>query len=137
MPLRADDWFGAVADRKMTDKNDDERIADALCALIGASLPSAKQSTKWNAPSFAIDDCDLITLNFSPKHPVRIVFHRGAKAVDTKTGNRLVADDSGRLTWATDQRAYVSFSDMSAVDSGASWLTDFCQKWVAAAKKPV
>jgi hypothetical protein len=113
--------------------DDKELIADALCVLIRASLPSARQTTKWNAPNFAIDGCDLITLNFSPKHPVRIVFHRGAKAVDTKTGSRLVEDDSGRLTWATDQRAYTSFSDLSAVRSSHSWLTDFCQKWADAA----
>jgi Domain of unknown function (DU1801) len=118
----------------MNDEENKEQIASALCALIGASLPSAKQTTKWNAPNFEMDNCDLITLNFSPKHPVRIVFHRGAKAVDTKTGRRLVTDDSGRLTWATDQRAYTSFSDLTAVQNGASWLTDFCQKWAAAAR---
>jgi hypothetical protein len=119
----------------MSDKNDKEQIANALCALIGASLPSAKQTKKWNSPNFEIDGRDLITLNFSPKHPVRIVFHRGAKAADTKTGSRLVGDDSGRLTWATDQRAYTSFSDLTAVRSGASWLTDFCQKWAEAANR--
>jgi hypothetical protein len=118
----------------MSDKKDKEQIANALCALISTSLPSAKRTTKWNAPNFEIDNCDLITLNFSPKHPVRIVFHRGAKAVDTKTGRRLVGDDSGRLTWATDQRAYASFSDLTAVQNGASWLTNFCQKWAEAAK---
>jgi hypothetical protein len=118
----------------VNDMNDKEQIADALCILISASLPSAKQTKKWNAPNFSIDNCDLITLNFSPKHPVRIVFHRGATAVDTKTGSRLVEDDSGRLTWATDQRAYTSFPDLSAVQNGAPWLTEFCQKWADAAK---
>jgi hypothetical protein len=118
----------------MNDENNKEQTVSELCALIVASLPSAKQTTKWNPPNFEIDNCDLITLNISPKHPVRIVFHRGAKAVDTKTGSRLVTDDSGRLTWATDQRAYTSFSDLAAVQNGAIWLTDFCQKWAEAAR---
>lgn len=117
----------------MIDNKDHEQIADALCALICASLPAAKQTTKWNAPNFAINDQDMITLNFSPKHAVRVVFHRGAKAVDTKTGTRLVADDSGRLTWATDQRAYASFTNLPAVQNDASWLADFCRKWADAA----
>jgi hypothetical protein len=126
-----------MARRKGSQMNMDDKkqIADALCIVIGASLPSAKLTTKWNAPNFAIDDCDLITLNFSPKHPVRVVFHRGAKAVDSKTGSRFVQDDSGRLTWATDQRAYTSFSDLSEVQSGGLWLADFCKKWAQAVKQ--
>jgi hypothetical protein len=120
-------------ERQVDEKTDKEQVGDALVALIGASLPMAEQTTKWNAPNFVIDGRDLITLNFSPKNPVRIVFHRGSKAVDTKTGRRLLADETGRLTWATDQRAYASFPDLSSVMDGSSWLTDFCQKWVVAA----
>ncbi len=117
----------------MNESNEKDRVVEALCALIGLALPTAKQTTKWNAPNFEIDGYDLITLNLSPKHLVRIVFHRGAKSHDTKTGARLVPDKSDSLTWATDQRAYVSFSDLSAVQNATPWLTDFCQKWVAAA----
>lgn len=119
----------------MTHESDRKQIGDALCALIHNALPSATMTTKWNAPNFSVDGCDLITLNFSPKHPVRIVFHLGTKAIDTKTGSRLVEDDSGRLTWATDQRAYASFSDFSTVQNSDSWLSSFCQKWVDAASK--
>jgi hypothetical protein len=76
----------------------------------------------------------MITLNFSPRHPVRIVFHRGAKAKDTKTGARLVDDEGGLLTWATDQRAYASFPDTAFVSRHADWLAKTCQTWVAAAR---
>jgi Domain of unknown function (DU1801) len=109
-------------------------IGDALCAIIMAALPLAKQSVKWNAPNFSLAGQDLITLNFLPNKPLRIVFHRGAKAVDTKTGVRLVPDETGRLTWATDQRAYASFAHLSEVHAQAVWLTDFCQRWAQAAQ---
>lgn len=117
----------------MGELESDTTIADALCDVIARSIPQAVRTTKWNAPNFQVSEHDLITLNFSPRHPVRVVFHRGAKAVDTKTGNRLVADDSQRLTWATDQRAYAAFADVAAVQDGSDWLTGFCQKWVTAA----
>lgn len=118
----------------MDNHSEKDQITAALCDLIAAALPTAKKTTKWNAPNFEIDGRDLITLNFSPKSPVRIVFHRGAKAKDTKTGQRLVQDQTDRLIWATDQRAYVSFPDLSSVRNGALWLTDFCPKWVLAAQ---
>jgi len=129
----AENQHCAAEDCQLTDKQDDKQTADALCALISAALPAAKQTTKWNAPNFSLDDRDMITLNFSPKHGVRVVFHRGAKAVDTRTGNRLVEDKSGRLTWATDQRAYASFANLPAVQNGAAWLANFCTTWADAA----
>jgi Domain of unknown function (DU1801) len=118
----------------MSEQSDKQQIGAALCPLISAALPAAVKTKKWNAPNFSVDGYDLITLNFSPKNPVRIVFHLGAKAVDTKTGVRLVGDDSGRLTWATDQRAYASLADMAEVHASSRWLVGFCQKWIDAAK---
>lgn len=110
------------------------KIGDALCAIIVAALPLAKQSVKWNAPNFSLAGQDLITLNFSPNKPVRIVFHRGAKAVDSKTGVRLLPDETGRLRWATDQRTYASFANLGEVSQSAVWLKDFCQRWARAAQ---
>lgn len=118
----------------LTDNSNRQEIGDALCAVIAAALPLAIHSVKWNAPNFALNGHDLITLNFSPKKPVRIVFHRGAKAVDTKTGVRLCLDETGRLTWATDQRAYASFATISDVETNAVWLADYCQRWAIAAR---
>lgn len=109
-------------------------ITEALCTVIKRALPEAIQSTKWHAPNFSVDGQDLITLNFSPRHPARVVFHRGAKAKDTKTGTRLVDDASGLLTWATDQRAYASFPDSASVSQNAEWLAETCRAWIVAAR---
>jgi hypothetical protein len=110
-----------------------DAVVRALCAVIQAALPEADESVKWNAPSFSVADLDLVTLSIAPRHGVRVVFHRGATAFDTRTGNRLIADLSGRLTWATDQRAHVAFSDPAAVQDDAAWLGDICRRWAAAA----
>ena len=114
-------------------ENGKAEIVVRLCAVIAGALPEAVQGVKWNAPNFAVRGVDLITLNLSPRHPVRVIFHRGASAVDSKTGQRLVADPDRRLTWATDQRATVGFSDLAEVERQALWLAGFCQTWVAAA----
>lgn len=108
-------------------------VVDLLCAILAEALPEAQRDVKWNAPNFSVAGRDLITLNLSPRHPVRVVFHRGAKAVDSKTGQRLVADASGRLDWATDQRAYAGFADAEAVAAGRDWLIGFARAWVSAA----
>lgn len=106
---------------------------DALCAVLEAALPKAVRNEKWNAPNFVVGGRDLITLNLPPNGPVRVIFHRGAKARDTKTGDRLVADNSGRLTWATDQRAIAAFGSPDEVASAAGWLKTFAKAWTRAA----
>lgn len=113
-------------------ENERAAIAEALCGVIAAALPAADRSVKWSAPSFALAGRDIITLNLAPRHPVRVVFHRGAKAVDSKTGRPLVADDSGRLVWASDQRAYAGFADLAEVVAHHAWLAGFCRAWAAA-----
>ena len=103
--------------------NEREEIAEQHCSIIQAAVPKAKQNMKWSAPNFSVDGQDLLTLNLSPRYPVRIVFHRGAKAVDTKTGKRMIEDGRSLLTWATDQRAYASFATMTALAENARWLS--------------
>ena len=57
-----------------------------------AALPGAIEGVKWNAPNWAVGGRDVVTLNLAPKGPVRVVLHRGARAVDTRTGARLLPD---------------------------------------------
>ena len=114
--------------------NEQEKISEQLCSIIQESLPKAERSVKWNAPNFSVAGQDLITLNFSPRHPVRVVFHRGAKAVDTKTSQRMIDDVSGLLTWASDQRAYASFPTVESVTEHADWLMHVAKAWVLAVK---
>ena len=110
-----------------------QATVDALCAVLQAALPKAEQTDKWNAPNFCIGGRDLVTLNLPPKGPVRVIFHRGARAKDTKTGERLVPDDTGRLSWATDQRAIAAFATAADVANASAWLTKFAKAWVKAA----
>jgi len=106
-------------------------LAQAICDVIAAAEPGLQAHVKWNAPSFVAGGDDRITLNLSRPDRVMVVFHRGAKVKDSKTGARLLADDSGMLVWATDQRASVHFADAAALDLRRDWLRDFVRRWIA------
>ena len=104
-------------------------LQSRLTAIIAAALPEATQGIKWNAPSFAVGGRDLVTLNLPPTGgQVRVIFHRGAKATDTRTGNRLLPDPDPRLTWPSDQRAIACFNEGAPVD--ADFLARTCRAWV-------
>lgn len=115
------------------DEATEDVLIAAFCALLHEALPQAEQNRKWNAPNFSLGGQDIITLNLPPKGGVRIVFHRGAKAVDSKTGTFLVPDGSGRLKWATDQRAYAALDALDELEAHRDWLLDFARKWADAA----
>lgn len=107
----------------------------ALRDIVRAAEPDLHEHIKWNAPSYQSCGDDRITFNLSKPDLVQIVFHRGAKAVDTKTGKRLIDDDSGHLRWATDQRCYAAFASLADVDMRREWLAGFVQRWISAVKR--
>ena len=104
-------------------------ILDLRKILGGLGL---SEGIKWNAPSFARAGTDIITLNLARPDSIRVVFHRGAKAVDTRTGTRLLPDVTG-LRWATDQRADAAFTTPQDVAARAEWLAETAHRWIAAA----
>ncbi|MGZ9810518.1 DUF1801 domain-containing protein [Pseudoroseicyclus sp. H15] len=99
----------------------------ALVDILRRALPGFQERVKWNAPSFAQGDVDLITLRLPPKGGAQVIFHRGAKAVDTRTGTRIL--DEPRLIWATDQRAHVAFASVAEVEASADWLAETARAW--------
>jgi len=107
-------------------------LAEALCDLIRTACPDLTERIKWNAPSFGPGDQDRLTLNLARPDVVRLILHRGAKAVDTKTGQRLLPKATG-LRWATDQRAEVTLTSLDDLNARRADLTRLCQDWIAAA----
>lgn len=114
--------------------DDWSELSAALVAVIRDALPEAEQSVKWNAPSFAIGGQHLVTLMQPKNGGARVVLHRGARAVDTKTGTRLLDTADLRLTWATDQRAQISFAARAEIAASAGWLADILRDWVRVAR---
>ncbi|MCB1336274.1 MAG: DUF1801 domain-containing protein [Maritimibacter sp.] len=109
-------------------------LSDALTAILRTSLPEATEAVKWNAPSYAIEGQHLVTLMRPKNGGARVVLHRDAKAVDTKTGTRLLAIADPRLIWATDQRAQIAFATAAEVEASADWLAALVRDWVRAVR---
>ncbi|MBX3386523.1 MAG: DUF1801 domain-containing protein [Phycisphaeraceae bacterium] len=108
-------------------------VAELLRKVVADADRRLEESVKWNAPSFAVRGDHRVTLNMSAKDRVRVVFHRGAKAKDSKGSGRLIDDPHGLLEWASDDRAIVSFCSVEEVRQARSSLRALIRKWIDAA----
>jgi hypothetical protein len=101
---------------------------ERLRAIVTSAAPFLAERIKWNAPSFALGDDDLITLGLERRGGVRLVLHRGAKPKDTVDFR---FDDPGGLArWPAPDRGVMVFEDLQAVEATAPALRDLCARWV-------
>ncbi|MFT3824202.1 MAG: DUF1801 domain-containing protein [Chitinophagaceae bacterium] len=105
----------------------------ALREIILNSNNKLTEQIKWNAPSFCIDGDDFATMKLFPPKNIQLVFHRGAK-VKTQPKDKLIADDSGLLKWAANDRAVATFLNMADLKEKEKALTGIVKKWIAAVK---
>lgn len=104
---------------------------DALRALIMASDARLTEGFKWNAPSFAFEGEDRITLGLERKGGVRIVLHRGAKPKDAAGFH--FEDEAALARWPDPDRGIVLVTDASDVANKAAPLQALFARWIAAA----
>jgi hypothetical protein len=99
-----------------------------LRALISDARPGLVERIKWNAPSFAIGDTDLITLGIEKNGGIRVVLHRGATA---KTPEGFAFDAPADLVqWAAPDRGILRFAGLAEVDGRAGELSDLFRRWL-------
>lgn len=80
---------------------------DLLRSLIRDAHPQLVERIRSNAPSFALDEEDRITLGLERKGGVRVVLHRGAKRKDTAGFH--FSDPAGLAMWPAADRGVVIF----------------------------
>ena len=105
-------------------------LVDALRETISSANASLHERVKWNAPSFAIDDDDRITLGIERKGGVRVVFHRGAKI--HPNADFTFEDPDGLLKWPASDRGVVVFQTLDAFTAKHDAFLDVCRRWVDA-----
>lgn len=101
---------------------------DRLRAITAAAHPDLVERIKWNAPSFALGEDDLITLGLERRGGVRLVLHRGAKPKDPAGFS--FDDPAGLARWPAADRGVVVFQDSRAVENAAAALRDLCARWI-------
>ncbi|PZR37380.1 DUF1801 domain-containing protein [Caulobacter segnis] len=102
---------------------------DRLRSIAAAAHPDLVERIKWNAPSFALGEDDLITLGLERRGGVRLVLHRGARP---KNPAGFAFDDpAGLARWPAVDRGVMVFNDLAAVEAAETAVGDLCARWVA------
>ncbi len=105
---------------------------DALRAIVLSAHLGLTEEIKWNAPSFAHDGQDRVTLGLDGKGGYRIVLHRGAKPLDTAGFH---FDDEVKLAkWPAPDRGVIVLRDRTVIDARASDLSRLIARWVEATR---
>jgi hypothetical protein len=101
---------------------------EALRALILAVDPRIRESVKWNAPSYSIDD-HFATFRLHPADTVQVVFHTGAKK-RAKPLRMSVDDPAGLLKWVAPDRCLAMFTGMADVQAKGPALKRIVRQWI-------
>jgi hypothetical protein len=104
------------------------QIVDRLRQIIRAAHRDLSERIKWNAPSFALGDTDLITLGLERRGGVRVVLHRGAKPKDVAGFE--FSDPAGLATWPAPDRGVIVFHGVEDVEARREGLEDLFARWL-------
>ncbi len=124
-PISVEDYLATLAPPVRSD-------VDALRAIVLGAHPGLTEEIKWNAPSFADDGQDRVTLGLDGKGGYRIVLHRGAKPLDTAGFH---FDDEAKLAkWPAPDRGVIVLRDRTVIDARASDLSRLIARWIEATR---
>jgi hypothetical protein len=102
---------------------------EALRAIVAGVDSRLRESIKWNAPSFALDD-HFATFKLRPPTAVQIVLHTGAKVKEHPTEFK-IEDAEGLLKWAAPDRALLTFRSMQEVEARRPAVEAILKQWIA------
>ncbi len=125
-PMSVDDFMDAL-------RHPLKPEAQALRAIIQKAGRTLTEDIKWNAPNYAHNGHDRITLNLSAKDKVRIIFHRGATDKHPKGAKRPIDIDADFLTWPSPDRAIATFTSLEDIKANQAAITRLVKAWLAAA----
>jgi hypothetical protein len=101
---------------------------DRLRTLAAAAGPDLVERIKWNAPSFAHDDVDRITLGIQRNGDIRVVLHRGARSKPIE-GFAFEAP-ADLVAWPAPDRGVLFFSSAEEVDKRADEVSGLFRRWL-------
>jgi uncharacterized protein YdhG (YjbR/CyaY superfamily) len=97
--------------------------------IIKAANIDLQENIKWNAPNYALNGVDCITMSLSNKKKIQIIFHRGAKK-QSIPDVKWINDTSGILDWKTNDRAIATFNNIADIESQKDHFKDIVNKWL-------
>lgn len=113
------------------DESKREQI-ELLRSIIKNAHPHLTEHIKWNAPSYVLDGEDRVTFNLMNKEGVvKLILHMGATRKEDKKGVPVLSDDKGLVSWQSDIRGMLSFTDVADIKAKRAGIADILVRWLA------
>lgn len=106
---------------------------ELLRNIIMKSEDGLSENIKWNGPNYSFEDQDRVTMKIQPPKQIQLIFHRGAKKVD-QPKTKLIDTNTKQLIWKGNDRAIMTFKNLSEIEKSKSELTEIIKKWIIATK---
>ena len=87
------------------------------------------ENIKWNGPNYCFNEQDRITMRIHPPKQIQLIFHRGAKKQE-QPKDRIIQSNSKILLWKENDRAIISFKNMSEIKNGKTDLISIVNEWI-------
>ncbi len=88
-----------------------------------------KENIKWNGPNYNFNNEDRITMKIYPPKNIQLIFHRGAKKKE-QPKNKLIEDKNNFLIWKENDRALVTFNNITEIEAAKINLLQTIEKWL-------
>ena len=101
--------------------------------IIRDAVPTAVESVKWNAPSFATSD-HFATFFLGGKRKgsgFQLILHLGAKPRHDSSPQPTIADPDRLLEWRAPDRALITFQDEDDVAAKEASVRAIVQEWAS------
>ena len=106
-------------------RNEIEQLREIILSTTG----DLTENIKWNGPNYCFDEQDRITMKIQPPKQIQLIFHRGAKKQE-QPKEKIIQSKSELLIWKENDRAIVTFKNMSDIDDGKTDLIAIVKEWV-------
>jgi hypothetical protein len=105
---------------------------ELLRSIIKKVDPDLTEHIKWNAPSYVLDGEDRVTFNLMNKEGVvKLILHKGATRQENKKGVPVLTDDKELVSWQSDIRGIMSFTDVTGIKTRQADIADIIKRWLA------
>ena len=104
---------------------------EKLRLIILNATNDLTENIKWNGPNYCYGEADRITMRIQPPKQVQLILHRGAKKQE-QPKERIIQTDSKILTWKENDRAVITFKNMTDIEKGEADLIEIVNDWIKA-----
>lgn len=106
---------------------------ELLREIIINATSGLSENIKWNGPNYCFNEQDRITMRIQPPKQVQLIFHKGAKKQE-QPKNKIIQSKSKLLMWKENDRAIVTFKNITEIENGKNDLISIVNEWILETK---